>query len=248
MHTDSPIIGITYSSAELDEFLLWRRMFHGIVAAGGTPLAIDCATPQPNIHALMTNVDGLIISGGGDVDPAAYGGNPEDPVVTGVNHHRDSSEFAAFDEARALGLPVLAICRGAQLVNVALGGTLYADLERDASVAVRHRMSEEALSGPLHSVTVRAGSMLAKWLELDGAIEVNSEHHQGIQLLAPPLVVAARSADGLVEGFELPDERVVGVQWHPEVLWPTGDHARALLSSFVNECLPNGPTRSDSKP
>lgn len=232
----SPLIGVTYSSDELDDFMLWRLMFQGLVSAGGTPLAIDCATPQLRIAALVSRLDGLVISGGGDVDPARYRGVLDDPEVRGVNRWRDAAEMEALATARGLRLPVLAICRGAQFVNVALGGTLHQHLERDVGTSTAHERSSRALDQLVHGVEVSAGSLLSKWVGCDGVVPVNSQHHQGICRLADGLVVSAVAPDGLIEGFELSDERIVGVQWHPEVLWPTRAHAKALLDNFVAEC------------
>lgn len=232
---DRPLIGITYSSAELAEFLLWRSMFRGVVAAGGVPLAIDCRDPQPHIADLVARLDGLVISGGGDVDARRYGGDPADPLLRGVNPHRDDAEIAALDTAVARGLPVLAICRGAQLVNVARGGTLHVDLGRDLPSELRHRESEEALGEPLHDVEVVAGTTLAAWTG-GGTIGVNSQHHQGIRTLADGLVPSAYAPDGLVEAFEHPPTRLTAIQWHPEVLWPSQAHALDLLRGFVATC------------
>ncbi len=230
-----PVIGVTYSSAELDEFLLWRRMFRGVVAAGGIPLALDCRLPQPEIRDLVARLDGVLIGGGGDVDPRRYGGPADDPLLRGVNTDRDAAELAALETATSLGLPVLAICRGAQLVNVALGGTLYADLARDHGSGLTHRESEEALGAPLHDVDVVAGTTLAAWTG-GGSLAVNSQHHQGIRVLADDLMPGAYSSDGLVEAFEQPDTGLVAVQWHPEVLWPVERHALDLLTAYVAGC------------
>jgi putative glutamine amidotransferase len=230
------MIGITYSSAELDEFLLWRSMFRGVIAAGGTPVAIDCLTAQPVIADLTARLDGLIISGGGDVDPRRYGADPTDPLLRGVNPHRDEAELAALRTAGEHGLPVLAICRGAQLVNVALGGTLYADLDRDHPSDLIHRDTGKALSSPLHQVEVVPGTMLARWTAAGSTLAVNSQHHQGIRALAEDLVPSAWSPDGLVEAFEQSDTRLLAIQWHPEVLWPAEPHALELLTSFVQQC------------
>lgn len=232
-----PLIGVTYSSAELDEFVLWRQMFHGVVAAGGTPVAIDCVQPVRGIEDLVARLDGLILSGGGDVDPRRYGGDPDDPALRGVNPARDDAEVRALTAARKGTRPVLAICRGAQLVNAVLGGTLYADLARDRPSPVSHRERWERLDAPLHKVEVAAGSILAAWMGADGILSVNSQHHQGIRELADALVPSAWAPDGLVEGFELPGERLVGVQWHPEVLWPAEAHARTLMSTFIHQCV-----------
>ena len=180
--------------------------------------------------------DGLVISGGGDVDPALYGGDPEDSVLRGVNQDRDASERRALDTALERGMPVLAICRGFQLVNVALGGTLHADLARDVPGSAPHHESHEALARPLHTVDVQPGSLLATWIGSTGSIPVNSEHHQGIRDLAPSLTAVATTPDGLVEAAESAERKVVGVQWHPEVLWPHEPRSASLLRGFVSEC------------
>lgn len=229
-----PVIGVTYNSYELDTFLSWRLMLNGIVAAGGTPLAIDCAHPAPQVPRLVKHLDGLILSGGGDIHPHYYGGNPRDPLLRGINRARDEAEMTALRTARREGIPVLGICRGAQLINVALGGTLYADLSRDRGVELNHRFTEEALVDPLHKVTVSPDTHLAFAIGQPGCVPVNSQHHQGIRDLAESLVASAYSPDRLVEGFESREGAVMGVQWHPEVLWPTEEHALRLLKAFVS--------------
>ena len=234
-HLDRPIVGITYSTRDLEQFELWRHIFHAFVAAGATPVSIDCTLEQPRIHAVVERLDGLVISGGGDVDPSLYGGDPEDPALKGVNPARDVSERLALHTALARTMPVLAICRGFQFVNVALGGTLYADLARDRPGSLRHQASEEALARPTHDVAVEPGTLLSKWLGGDGAIAVNSEHHQGLRDLAPALTAVAFSEDGLVEAAESVEHRLVGVQWHPEILWPYEPSSATLLEGFVSE-------------
>ncbi|MFI5428874.1 gamma-glutamyl-gamma-aminobutyrate hydrolase family protein [Aeromicrobium sp. UC242_57] len=99
-----------------------------------------------------------------------------------------------------------------------------------------HRESEEALSRPLHEVEVRAGSLLSRWIGVHGVVPVNSEHHQGISVLAPALTPVAFSSDGLVEGAESIEHNIVGVQWHPEILWPHEPCSAALLQGFVADC------------
>ena len=235
-HLDRPVIGVTYSSRDLEGFLLWRHVFHAFVAAGATPISIDCDIEQPRVPSLVARLDGLVVSGGGDVDPVLYDGDGEDPVLSGVNPARDISEQLACEQAVEQGVPVLAICRGLQLVNVLLGGTLYADLARDRPGIVVHQEGVEALARAVHDVDVMPGTLLSKWMGVDGIIPVNSEHHQGIRDLAPGLSAVAFSRDGLVEAFEAPAKQLVGVQWHPEVLWPYEETSAALLRGFVAEC------------
>jgi putative glutamine amidotransferase len=232
-----PVIGITYSSTDLGRFSLWRNMLHGFTAAGAATLTIDCRQHQEEIGAVVQRLDGLLISGGADVDPAAYGADSSDPVVRDIDRVRDRNERAALAAALAAGLPVLAICRGLQLVNVAFGGTLYADLRRDLAGSVVHEVGEEALAWPLHTVDVLPGSRLSRWLDgTSGRLPVNSEHHQGIRHLADRLVASAVADDGLVESVELKDYPLVAVQWHPEILWPQETHALDLLRGFVAAC------------
>jgi len=211
-------------------------MFHAFVAAGATPLSIDCTLEQPRISAVIERLDGLVMSGGGDVDPTLYGGDPDDPSVRGVNRARDVSERNALKCALDLGMPILAICRGLQFVNVALGGTLHADLTRDRPASLVHQASPEALTHPVHDVDVTAGTLLAKWMGSDGRVPVNSEHHQGLRELAPDLTAVAFSPDGLVEAVESVEKHLVGVQWHPEILWPREPHSASLLRGYVSEC------------
>lgn len=232
-----PVIGLTYSSTDLTRFSLWRNMLHGLVEADAAILTLDCHQPHDDIARVVRRLDGLIISGGADVDPAAYGGDRSDPVIRDIDPVRDQNELTALDAALDAGLPVLAICRGLQLVNVAFGGTLFADLKRDLDGPVVHELREEALAWPLHTVDVAEGSRLSRWLGgTSGTLGVNSEHHQGIHQLADRLLPAAVAEDGLVEAAEARDHPLVAVQWHPEILWPNESHALALLRGFVDEC------------
>ncbi|MGE0170352.1 gamma-glutamyl-gamma-aminobutyrate hydrolase family protein [Nocardioides sp.] len=235
-HLDRPVVGITYSMRDLEGFLLWRHMFHAFVAAGATPVSIDCTVEQPRIYAIIERLDGLVISGGGDVDPDLYGGDSSDTLLRGVNPARDVSERAALHVALDHGMPILAICRGLQFVNVALGGTLHADLARDRPGSLAHQESEEALARPVHDVRVEGGSLLAKWMGGDGVIPVNSEHHQGVSELGRQLTAVAFSSDGLVEAAESAENNLVGVQWHPEILWPYEPHSASLIRGYVSEC------------
>ncbi|GAA3671433.1 gamma-glutamyl-gamma-aminobutyrate hydrolase family protein [Nocardioides ginsengisoli] len=235
-YLDRPVVGITYSSQDLEGFGLWRHLFHGFIAAGATPVGIDCAVEQPRIGGLVERLDGLVVSGGGDVDPALYGGATDDAVLRGVNPLRDASERVALDVALERDLPVLAICRGLQFVNVVLGGTLYADLARDRPGVIGHRAGEEVLDRPCHDVRVTDGSLLSVWMGGAGTVAVNSEHHQGIRDLAPVLRPVAVAPDGLVEAAEMADRRLVGVQWHPEILWPNEPTSLGLLTGFVAAC------------
>jgi putative glutamine amidotransferase len=211
-----------------------------IQEAGGIPLIVTPAHGGPALRTLFDLLDGLVLTGGEDVAPERYGEEVVRPNVE-VVPERDALEFTLLEWALAEDLPLLAICRGIQVLNVALGGTLYQDLAADRPEHPGHDQScgesPRARTEPHHPVAVRSGSALCDLLGLD-AIEVNSLHHQGIKGLAPPLIPVAHAPDGLVEAVEPADATrwgfLVGVQWHPEEL-ARGGHApsRRLFERFV---------------
>ena len=231
-----PVVAVTMDFDVLRRYHHWRSMLAGIVASGAVPLTIDCRHPRADLDRLIGTADGLILLGGSDVNPGLYGGDGADPLIEPGPPSLDDNEIAALNVALRGGTPVLAICRGAQLTNVALGGTLFADLARDRASGVRHRAPEEELDLPAHTVHVEPGTRLAEWMGTTGAIEVNSQHHQGFKALAPNVRATAVAEDGLVEAFEIAAANLVAVQWHPEVLWVNDIHARNLMRNFVNCC------------
>jgi putative glutamine amidotransferase len=234
--TVKPVIAVTLSSRELAGMVYWRRMFDGLQECGAIAFAVDCGTAPLNIAALLEHVDGLLISGGVDVDPALYGEDPYDPKLGPINTIRDANEMAAVEYAWRSGIPTLAICRGAQLVNAVGGGTLYLDLPRDRPSDVSHRRSEEQLVTTAHNVDVEPGSRLSEWLGETGRFAVNSQHHQGIRTLAPGFVATAFADDGLIEGYEATEQPLSAIQWHPEIDWPDNKASRRLLEGFVDSC------------
>jgi putative glutamine amidotransferase len=239
-----PRIGLTTSV--MPTSLGTRRAFLNepyilaIQEAGGLPLVVTPAHGGPALRGLYELLDGLVLTGGEDVAPERYGEEVVHPSVESVPE-RDALEFLLLDWALADDLPVLAICRGIQVLNVGLGGTLYQDIPSDLPAHVGHdQMKIEPPAGrsePRHAVTLRPGSALADLLGAERA-EVNSLHHQGIKALAPGLAAVAHAPDGLVEGVEPRDPArwrfVVGVQWHPEELLRAGDGpSRRLFEGFV---------------
>jgi len=182
---------------------------------------------------LAARVDGLVLTGGEDVDPALYAAARH--AQTDAPHRaRDASEIALVAAARAARLPTLAICRGLQVANVALGGTLVQDLPSERPSSVAHARSD-ARAERVHEVRVDAGSRLAAALGAT-ALTVNSSHHQSVDRVAPGLVVTATAPDGVVEGAEWTGGDgwwLVGVQWHPEELVDTPEPwDRALFAAF----------------
>lgn len=207
---------------------LGRRYLHALRRAGaeGVVLLPD-ADAVDRVPELVARFDGLLLAGGGDLDPATYGARTAHDEVYGVSRHHDAFELALLRAAVEQGLPVLAICRGFQLLNVAQGGTLDQHIT-DGETTVRHR-------GHLHAVDVSQGCRLAAAVGA-GSVEGWSMHHQAVDRLGRDLVVTARAADGVIEGMELPEGWVVGVQWHPEDTAADDPVQQRLFNAFVEEC------------
>lgn len=208
-----------------------------VVAAGGIPLIVSPLVGQTRVADVLDGVDGLLLTGGEDVDPALY----REPASAGLgplDRGRDLVEIALFAHAREAGLPVLAICRGLQLVNVALGGTLWQDLPSDRPGTVTHTAAG-ARTVRSHAVRVEPGSRLADALG-GHRVAVNSFHHQGIKALADGLAATAWAEDGLIEGVEgkAEDPWLLGVQWHPEEMHgERGAPDAGLFAALVREAL-----------
>jgi len=191
---------------------------------GLVPLAVPTMLTPDHAAAALTGVRGLVLTGGEDVAPERYGAAPH-PRLGAIDPSRDAAEVALIGAARQRRLPILAICRGIQILNVALGGTLYQDLESERPGSVPH--SDETAR---HEVRVAAGSLLERTLGVRSAT-VNSRHHQAIRDLAPALKAVAWADDGVIEAAEPDGEGdpwIVAVQWHPEDLTE-----RSLFEGFA---------------
>jgi putative glutamine amidotransferase len=215
--------------------------------AGGLPVpSVQIPDdPEASIAAILELCDGVVLQGGTDVAPGSYGEDPEDPRWHG-DPHRDEYERRVIAAARAAGKPIFAICRGMQILNVALGGTLIQDIPTHVDSELPHR--DKALyDGATHDVRVAPGSELAGAYEGAASLEVNSVHHQCVKRLADELTPVAWAEDGIVEAAERVDDRdwILAVQWHPE--WLDGEweleqsRARrsdglALFRRFVTAC------------
>jgi putative glutamine amidotransferase len=218
-------------------FLLARTTYtHAVEVAGGAPVMIPLQLQGEALRRVYERLDGLVISGGGDVAPSRYGATEVSPYTVNVDDNRDEIEMDLVRWALADDKPLLAICRGHQVLNVTLGGTLYQDIREEVQGALRHEAPSAAWFSRLkHEVEVETGSRLQAALGLDGSsLTVNSLHHQGIARVADDLTVSAWAADGIVEGLEIPKNRfTVGVQWHPEALVDDHPAMRHLFQSLV---------------
>lgn len=218
-----PRIGVTPTS-RLDDYL------ESVRQAGGEPIVLS-NTDDP--RSVLDGLDGVLLSGGLDVDPALYG-QPAHPS-TEPAPERDAFEIPLSREAVKRDVPLFAICRGVQVLNVAEGGSLVQDIPSERQTAIGHAVNEPK-THPTHSIAVTPGSKLAE--ALGGAAPatactVNSRHHQAVGEVAPGFEVSATSPDGMVEAIERPASTFcLGVQWHPENFWRTGEFA-GLFDAFV---------------
>lgn len=211
-----PLIGLTTERADSERpsFAVLAAYVHAVASAGGAPVLIPCGLDETALRAILTRIDGLVLTGGGDIDPAAYG-DPPSAGLQLVDPQRDQTELALARWAVNDGLPLLGICRGLQVLNVALGGSLIQDIQRDRPGSLPHAAADSA-DEVCHAVAIEAATALARVLESEG-FQVNSSHHQAIRGLAPPLQVVARASDGVIEAVEMRDHLFAfGVQWHPE--------------------------------
>ena len=212
------------------EMALGMKYLVAIEQAGGVPV-VTPPLEVDSVGPLLDRLDGLCLSGGPDMDPGTYGGRyhpelgPTEPVL-------DRFELALAREADRRGMPILAICRGQQLLNVARGGTLYQDLPDQRGGDVAHRLPGKGRHGA-HEVEVEPGSLLGRALGGLTTAHVNSYHHQAVQELGRGVKPVAWAPDGVVEGIELPDrDFAVGVQWHAEAIVEQPEQL-ALFREFV---------------
>ncbi|HZP47526.1 MAG TPA: gamma-glutamyl-gamma-aminobutyrate hydrolase family protein [Vicinamibacterales bacterium] len=206
-----------------------------VLHVGGDVRIVDATMA---VDAALDGVDGLMLTGGDDVEPSRYG-EPAHAATVPAEAGRDEFEIALVRAARARGLPVFAICRGVQVLNVACGGTLVQDIPSDVSGGVRHSLAvpPNAPYTLAHEIWVEKDSLLSRLLgdRITGdSCEVNSRHHQSVKSVAPGFRVAATAPDGVVEAIEDPAlPFCLGVQWHPENFWRTGEF-RPLFEGFLD--------------
>jgi putative glutamine amidotransferase len=202
-----------------------------IQRAGADVVLIPPACDGEAAARTLDALDGLLLPGGADVHPRFYNETPSAGLER-TDPERDETEIAVVRAAVGRGLPVLGICRGQQLINVALGGTLYQDIATERAASAPHQTSTELGRDVLaHTIEIEPGSWLAETVG-SRTLEVNSLHHQAVKNVAAVLRVTALSPDGMVEGVETPDRRVVAVQCHPEE-FPEQAWARDIFRSFV---------------
>jgi putative glutamine amidotransferase len=236
---NAPLIGITTyrttNAAGNPILALGENYAQAISQAGGISTLVPLGLPTQQLSALLARLDGILLSGGGDIDPDIYG-MESSPEVKNVDPDRDRVEIQLVREAVSEGRPFFGICRGCQAINVALGGTLYTHVEAQHPQALKHDYYPDwPRDHRPHNLRVESGSRLASILGTT-APEVNSLHHQGVRTLPAGLRATAWAPDDLIEAFELLEHPFgLAVQWHPEWLMA---HApmQALFRAFVEAC------------
>ncbi len=229
-----PIIGILASVNDERKTNLVYSYVKAVVMAGGIPVIL----PNNNMETAMQDhlqiCGGFLFTGGGDVEPSLYGAE-KSPACGPIQPLRDEFDFTMLKGALRTGKPILGICRGIQVINVALGGTLYQDLPTERPSAIRHQQIE-GYSEPSHGVSVVENSVLHR---LTGAarLQVNSFHHQAIHRLADGLEAVATADDGVIEAVTAPDFPYLrGYQWHPERLVENDPLSLRLFEDFIHAC------------
>ncbi len=205
-----------------------------LAASGALPIVIPLGLPEDALHAIFEQLDGLCLPGGGDVDPAYYAEERHAALGT-VDAPRDATELTLARWALAADLPVLGICRGIQLLNVAAGGSLYQDLPAQLPGAGRHdfKLAESPWERPVHRVRMVEDSLLAAIFGTD-ELMTNSFHHQAVKQPGDGFLAVAWADDEVVEGIENRSRRfAVGVQWHPEGMYRTDHRSCKLFAAFV---------------
>jgi putative glutamine amidotransferase len=211
--------------------MLMQSYINAVMQAGGAPVLIPSMLHVDGWDALYARLDGILFSGGGDIALEYSPGEPH-PRIDEVDLERDSVEFKLVQASAADGKPFFGICRGCQVVNVALGGTLYTHIPDQLPGALDHSYPGNMRTVLVHQVKVEEGTRIAEIVG-EPLLQVNSLHHQGLKDIAPSLRVAGHAPDGLVEAVELPDHPFgVAVQWHPE--WLTDQEStRNLFRKFI---------------
>jgi putative glutamine amidotransferase len=213
-----------------------QRYYHAASAAGGVPWMVPLLTDDPDtLRCVYERLDGVMLAGGVDLDPQCFGEAPH-PALGNTDPDRDAVELRLVRWALADGKPVLGLCRGLQVINVAVGGSLHQDLASECPRAIKHDYLPTAgyqRDHLAHPVQLEPGTRLASVLS-SSQVLVNSMHHQGIKRLGVDLIASAHAPDGLIEAIETPGPAfVVGVQWHPEALESRQPHPRRLFREFV---------------
>lgn len=233
-----PFIGITTGIRATEDgsqyLVAYRPNALAIERAGGLPVLVPCGLQGETLRAIYERLDAMLLPGGGDVDPRHYEAQ-QHPLTARIDPDRDETELTLARWAVEDNLPLFGICRGHQVLNVALGGTLVQDIPSAIHTNIVHDMSRDLPRDTrAHEVNINPGTRLAGIIGAT-AVVVNSYHHQSVEQAAPPSCVTAYAPDGVVEAIELPEKHfALSVQWHPEDMVLADEAMQRLFDAFVN--------------
>ena len=230
-----PIIGIT-SNIDSTTHSLQNTYIQAVIAVDGVPLLVPTGL-ECDVQQISTLLDGLIVSGGGDMNPQLFNEEPV-PELGNVTPERDTIELELVRHMLTLDKPILGICRGHQVLNVAFGGSLYQDINSQSASPILQHDQKAKREHQSHAVHIEKGTILASITD-SKKIMVNSFHHQALKDIPSPLIVSGKASDGIIESIESPQHSfVVGVQWHPEALMGKDDQvSMRLFSAYIKACL-----------
>jgi putative glutamine amidotransferase len=232
-----PMIGVLPLYDEKKEsYWMLPGYMKGIEAAGGIPVMLPLTTDIEVITSLAHTFDGFLFTGGQDINPEIYGETADD-LCGVICNERDEMEQLLFKQVVELDKPAFGICRGLQLFNALLGGTLYQDIP--TQFETEHKIIHQQTPPyhqPIHSVYIEKGSRLYRMLEVE-SLQVNSYHHQGIKQLSSELLPVAKAEDGLIEAVCMPGKKFIfAVQWHPEFSFKEDERNFKLFEDFIKHC------------
>ena len=230
-----PVIGITTDIEQESKHVLNNNNVQAVIRAGGLPVILPIGIDK-DVKQLSTMLDGLLLTGGGDIDPMLFGEEPHKHLGD-VSPSRDSIEMALAQEMLKLNKPILGICRGLQIINIALGGNMYQDIYSQRDVPLLQHAQKAHRYHLSHFVQVEKGSLLESITKRE-QIKVNSYHHQAVKYVPLPLITSGVASDGTIEAIESTEHAfVLGVQWHPEALADNQDTVSLdIFEKFLEKC------------
>lgn len=230
-----PLIGLTMSLENETKQYLSKAYSDAVFEAGGIALVIPYTVEDHVIQQLSLKLDGLILTGGGDIDPTLFDEEPH-PGLGEIVPDRDEMEIALIEQFMEQNKPILGICRGCQILNIALGGDMYQDLAAQKQTLLQHAQRAPRYHAS-HTITIVEDTLLQSIYQ-KGLAKVNSFHHQAVRNVMEPFRVSAVSKDGVIEAFESKEHPfVMGVQWHPEDMVKRDADAYRLFCAFVEACI-----------
>ena len=230
-----PIIGVLGVIDDERAFTINYPFIQAIELSGGVPILLPYTENEQVLSKYIQICDGFFFTGGKDIEPSRYGEEQSENCGI-VQKYRDALEFALFERIFATQKAILGVCRGCQVLNVALGGTLYQDIPSQCKTTITHRQTQEKHL-PSHSVSVAVGTPLCALINGETRMQANSFHHQAIKTLGKGLKSMAYADDGIIEGIYHTEHRYLrGYQWHPERLYDSDKNNRLLFDDFIKAC------------